>query len=145
MRTTPRTPARRPQPHAPFELLSAHAQTEQAVAAARYLRRRREALACVLVALLGVLVARSIPLVAHEAAVCACRDEVRARALSGRDPAITGEPTRAFRGLTQLTAGSALVTEPEGPSDLVVTTEGAFLVTPRGVDVLGERCAGVSR
>lgn len=46
--------------------------------ARRYLRRRREVLLCILVSLLGVLVAWSIPVVDHEREVCACRTTLRA-------------------------------------------------------------------
>lgn len=123
--------------HDPFGSLNLRitpAQSEQADNARRYLRRRREVLLCVLVAVLGVLVARSIPLVAYEQDVCDCRRTLRTSGPSNVHvkhivPALT--PLRANPNRPLLA----------GPADLVIAEEGTWLQTPRGRVVLADRCA----
>ena len=110
------------------------AQSEQADAARRYLRSRREVFLCVLVAVLGVLVARSIPLVAFEQDLCDCRRTLRTTGPSDV------HVKQVVPGLTPLRAN------PErpllaGPADLVIAEEGAWLQTTRGRVVLADRCA----
>jgi hypothetical protein len=138
MFTTPRDR----DPFGYLKLRSSAAQTERPAAdaedARRYLRRRQELFLCVLVALLGVLVARSIPLVAYEQEVCDCR-----RLLHDDGPSNV-HLTHVVRGLTPLRA------HPDrpllaGPADLVAAEEGVWLEMPRASVLLADRCAEALR
>jgi hypothetical protein len=115
-------------PFGSLDLRSLPAQCDQADDARRYLRRRREVLLCILVAVLGVVVARSIPLFEHEQELCACADHRASRA-TARDVQrrLDGRMTRVVaRDLIPL-AASPDRAPVQGPALIAVTgDEGAW-------------------
>jgi hypothetical protein len=122
------------------------ADTRAARDARRYLRRRRELLLCLLVSVLGVAVARSIPLVEHEQELCDCR-ATGARGIA-RGIARPAGVKHVLTGVTPLRERDAAAArgwthtnvDGDGAVDVVIAEHGIVAETPDGRFALAEPC-----
>lgn len=89
---------------------------------------------CVLVATLGVLVARSIPLVEHEQALCECRKKLR----DAHRPVL---PEHVLHDVTSLRASPDRATLDDATAvDVLINREGVWAENEQGRVQLAESC-----